>query len=239
MPANKGEGGRAEKGSQLQMQLYINEHQEELTRGVLDALPSLAEQRQSIDWVSPCASDSYREYQDARFLEAVGLADLTSSLKEFWPAGGPVWDGLAKVTTKDGRAGVLLAEGKSYPQELYGGGSTAGKSGSERGVANLARIEEALDVTAKWAGASSSGWTIKSQLYQTANRLAHLYWLRTVTKTPAWLVHVLFVDDPTLDEPRRTSRTAWDEAMREADRELGLGAPVPHAGHVCLKGRVA
>lgn len=249
MPAEKSEDGRAEKGSQLQMQLYINEHQEELTRGVLDALPSLAEQQQSIDWVSPLQADSYREYRDGRFLQAVGLADLTPSLKEFWPARGPVWDGLARVTTKDGRSGVLLAEGKSYPQELRGGGSAAAlplphrddeppAEPSQASKENRIRIETALASTARWAEATAANW-ITSPLYQTANRLAHIYWLREETGTPAWLVHVLFVNDPFCDESDRTSRTAWENALHEADRALGLEAPVPNVGHVYLDVKTA
>jgi hypothetical protein len=35
-----------------------------------------------------------------------------------------------------------------------------------------------------------------SSVYQSANRYAHLYWLRD-KGIDAWLVHVLFCDDPT------------------------------------------
>lgn len=72
------------------------------------------------------------------------------------------------------------------------------------------------------------------RLYQMSNRLAHLYWLRSVLGGRAWLVHLLFVDDPH----GPTTRDEWTAAMEGANEELGLAATaVPHVGHVLLPAR--
>jgi hypothetical protein len=71
-------------------------------------------------------------------------------------------------------------------------------------------------------------------LYQTANRLAHLYWLREVVGARAWLVHLLFVDDPH----GPSTREEWVSAMETANEQLGLGGTtVAHVGHVLLDAR--
>lgn len=49
-----------------------------------------------------------------------------TDLKQFWPTGGPHWDALAVIDLEGAlRPGVLLLEGKSYPEELYGSGCQA------------------------------------------------------------------------------------------------------------------
>lgn len=225
------------------MQLYANRHPEALTESVLDALSDLAAQRPRLSWVSPLERDSYREYQDAGFLRAVGLEHLASDLADFWPAGGPVWDGLAVAELASGKRGVVLAEAKSYPEELYGAGSKAGESGSEQAIANRDKIVEALRETQDWLGLghlNPEAWMgplsedrAASSLYQTANRLAHLYWLVEKADQQAWLVHVLVEEDPTF---RATSRGDWEAALRAADEHLGLESTAPRVGHAFLPG---
>ena len=61
-------------------------------------------------WISPLASDDYREYQDAEFLRRIGLKQYVDGLAAFWPKGGAVWDGLATVTGMGGRQGVSRAQ---------------------------------------------------------------------------------------------------------------------------------
>lgn len=117
--------GRAEKGSQLQTQIYVNRRQEDLDKACLKALPSLATRRPRIRWASPLERDSFREYYDKSFLRAAGRGELTDLLKRFWPANGPHWDAFAIVETVEGSTGVLLAEGKNYPGEMR---STMGAS---------------------------------------------------------------------------------------------------------------
>lgn len=82
-----------------------------------------------ISWKSPLREENYNEYRDAEFLQRVGLAQLKEALKEFWPAGGPRWDGLAVYETASGRSeGVILVEGRSDPDEFYSDGCDAGRS---------------------------------------------------------------------------------------------------------------
>ena len=107
----------AVKGSQLQIQLYVNRHSAELTRAILDTFPDLAAKTSELDWKAPLERDGFDEPQDLRFLTAIGCERLADSLRAFWPAGGPVWDALAI-----GRGGeVVLVEAKSHPAEIYGG----------------------------------------------------------------------------------------------------------------------
>jgi hypothetical protein len=116
------------------------------------------------------------------------LPDLSGMLAELWPQGGPVWDALARVTLHGSRGpGVLLVEAKSYPQELYSNGCCA--SEVSRG-----QIVRALQNTQRWLGVEQTDWT--GPLYQSANRLAHLYFLREVAGVPTWFVNLCFAGDP-------------------------------------------
>ena len=82
------------RGSQLQTQLYVNRRADELSRVVLEALPSLGERWPSIRWVTPL-EPGFAEPRDQAFLEALELGELSENLRQFWPKGGPVWDALA------------------------------------------------------------------------------------------------------------------------------------------------
>ncbi len=137
MPSNKSrvdELGRAFAGSQLQVQIYVNCRQKELSRALLNALPSLASLSPRVRWVSPREKKGFVEYKDAEFLRAVGLGHLAPKLKEFWPFRGPNWDALAfvEVEMSPGGRGVVLVEAKSHPSEIYGGGCQASSPKSLR-----------------------------------------------------------------------------------------------------------
>jgi len=220
--------GRAYAGSQLQIQLWINRRSRELTQSVLAVLPSLASLDPRVRWVSPLESSGFVEYHDHDFLRAVGLERCAPELSRFWPRGGPVWDALAAVETTrtpDCR-GVLLVEAKSHVSEVYGCGCKASARSRKR-------IEAALELTKRWLGASSDAdWT--GALYQSANRLAHLYFFREVMGVPAWLINVYFVNDP--HSP--TSRAEWEVALAGIRAQLGLaGISVPHAADLFLRAR--
>jgi hypothetical protein len=221
--------GRAEKGSQLQTQIYVNRRRAELDMAILAAVPSLSVQKPALTWASPLEAQSYREYHDAKFLRAVGLEALMPLLEDFWPSRGPHWDALAIVQRSIREPGVLLFEAKSYPEELEGGGLKATSPASKE------KICRALKATQDWLAIPESkrdAWT--GPHYQTANRLAHLYWLRKVADIDAWLVHLLVVNDPTF---RRTPRAKWDSAVNSMKRILGLDEGfVPHFGHAYVDG---
>lgn len=212
--------GLAYAGSQRQIQMYINWRTSELSAAVSDALQTQGMNATSIQWVSPLEADNYSEHRDAEFLEKIGAGHLASKLKEFWPRGGPCWDALARVNG----GGCILVEAKSHVREVYGSGCGASDD-------SLAVIVASLDRTKSWLGVRpDTNWL--GPLYQSANRLAHLYFLREIGKINAFLVNVYFVNDP--HSP--TTRQQWDEGIEIANSTLGIGSQTPFTGSVFLSG---
>lgn len=220
--------GRAYAGSQLQIQIYVNRRAGELTRRILDCLPSLASLKAPVRWVSPLEEQRFIEYQDRASLQALGLEHLAGPLSRFWPRGGPIWDALAIVEIGGDlrHRGAVLVEAKSHPSEIYGGGCRASPKSRRK-------IEAALEQTKRWLGVPRDvDWT--GPLYQSANRLAHLYFLSKVVGVPAWLVNVYFMGD----SHSPTSREEFGAALGKIKAELGLtGIVVPHAADLFLKAR--
>lgn len=218
--------GRAFKGSQLQVQIYVNRRRSELEFKLRAEIATLDQAAERIEWVSPLEAERFSEYQDVAFLRAVGLGQHALKLAAFWPArGGPVWDGLARIHLRAGGEGVLLLEGKSYPKELYGRGCTAKAESSKQ------LIRSALEQTQDWLALPVGADSWLGRLYQSANRLAHLYFLREVIGVEAWLVHTCFVND--LDHVP-VDEAAWRQGLEQAERELGLAAASPYAGAAFL-----
>lgn len=219
----------ADKGSQLQMQLLANNEPSKLQSEVLEALPSLKIHEPQLRWVSPLEKDGFREYKDADFLDAIGLSALGPLLKQFWPDRGPHWDGLAIVERRSGDFGVLLVEAKAHTEEIKSGGMRASANASKQ------QIQRAIHATQNWLTVpekTRGNWY--GENYQTANRIAHLYWLRQVAGIDAWLLHLLVVEDRTYIP---TPREAWSSAIAEVENELGLNEGfVPHYGHAFING---
>jgi hypothetical protein len=65
------------------------------------------------------------------------------------------------------------------------------------------------------------------RLYQSANRLAYLYFLRGLAGVQASLLHACFVNDT---EHVPIGEAAWRRALEKAERELGLAEVSPYAG---------
>jgi hypothetical protein len=204
--------GRAYAGSQRGIQYWVNERASELSSAMLNAFGSdtVAD---SAQWVSPLKQARYREFRDGAFLEAIGQAHMREELAKFWPSRGPVWDAIAithGIGSEPGR--VFLIEAKSYPAEVYGSGCMAKADGD-----SFKQIVAALDKTAEWLGvARLDSWT--GRLYQSANRIAHVYFLREELGLDARLVNVCFVNDPIAP----TSIEAWDSASRSFRKDLGI-----------------
>lgn len=131
---------------------------------------------------------------------------------------------------------VVLVEAKSHPKEVYGGGTQAGEVSRERieqAIRSLQRELELEERPERWLDALRPDEPGHSSVYQSANRYAHLFWLRQ-EGVLAWLVHVLFVEDPTHGS---TTRAQWEEALPKIEADLGLqDVTIPHAGHVFLPG---
>jgi hypothetical protein len=210
--------GRARRGSRRQLQDYVNEHEGVLTTAVIEALPHrFQELGAHIRWVSPIAQDDYTEYRDAGFLRAVGLGDSADELATFWPSGAPSWDALAIISDSDGRIrpNVVLVEAKSHIPEIYG-------SGCQAGTHSRVVIEKALAASKHWCGArTDADWT--GPLYQSANRLAHLYFIRERLKRQAWLVNLYFINDPI----GPADHVAWNAELQKVKDSLGLTSKVP------------
>jgi hypothetical protein len=182
------EHGRAFAGSQLQLQIYVNRRPHELATAIFATLNPKPPVNSMIAWVSPLESDQFVEYCDSDFLRVLGLSLFTKQLSDFWPNGGPNWDGLAIIRHEDKDFGYLLVEAKSYVDEMQS--SCAAKAPSP-----LAKIESSLVQTKLWLRvAKDTDW--KKHFYQSANRMAHLYFFREVIKQKAWLVNLCFTSDP-------------------------------------------
>ena len=216
--------GFAYAGSQMQVALYVNERREELNEAIVREVPELA--RAQLTWVSPLRAERYAEYKNGAALKALDLYRHRDALK-LLASGGPVWDGLAQVRLENGRRGVLLIEGKSYPDELRGPGSAA------TAQASIDLIAVSLAETRHWLkveNAFAEAWL--GELYQSANRLAYLYFLRERLGIPAWLIHLLFVNDPRSP----TSEPTWRPALDAVEHELGLANRVDGYAHVYVPG---
>ena len=161
----------------------------------------------NVRWLSPVAGDSYREYRDGQVLEKLGRIDLRGALAEFWPARGPVWDGLAVFETGQ----CLLVEAKAHVPELASPGCKASEP-------SLQWIRDALEeVRAAIAPRSTAKWT--GTFYQYANRLAFLYFLRK-HGVDAHLAHVFFVNAVDVSGP--TDPAEWRGAVHLLQAALGL-----------------
>lgn len=143
--------GRAMRGSQRQLQDYVNLAPSLLDDAIFSALPDKIQQNSpTIRWVSPLASEQFREYRDADFLGVLGLGEFSKELENFWPGYGPCWDALGILTTSiPGSLPIaLLVEAKSHVQEIYGNGCQAGET--TRGL-----IQTSLNAAKSWCGANA------------------------------------------------------------------------------------
>ncbi len=216
-------GGRAFAGSQLQVQIYVSRKPDVLSEAVSRALAASGKSAPSVRWTAPLEAELFKEPVDQAFLVALGLEDAAESLRQFWPSGGPNWDALAVLGSGARLDGVLLVEAKSYPEEVYGSGCQATDPKS------IETIERSLAAAQKWFGATGSDWT--GRLYQYANRLAHVYFLRQELGVDAWLANLCFTDDVTM---RPTTAAHWRRVLPSFKRELGFVGEVPWVVDVVL-----
>lgn len=160
----------------------------------------------AVEWLSPVRSDDFSEYRDAAFLRFIGQPRLALQLPDFWPNGGPQWDGI-------GRSGdqIILVEAKAHLAEFF-------SSGTKAGVKSRPLIQQSLDRTKNSLGARDiSDWT--ELFYQYANRLAWLKWLRD-NGVDARLLFVSFIGDADMGGPKRSD--VWQAAFKTAEHALGL-----------------
>ncbi len=176
-----------------------------------------------IRWLSPLACDRYAEYYDQAFLDRLDLRDLCVPLSDFWPAGGPRWDGLAR--SESGK--IVLVEAKAYVEEMVDFRSSASRD-------SLAQIERSLQrAKTAYRAAAAAPWG--APLYQLANRIAHLYFLTELNGIDAYLLLLSFADAP--DVPAPCSVEQWEGAHRLSMKCLGLGTGACRGriGHVAWR----
>jgi hypothetical protein len=216
--------GRALCGSRRQLQDYVNHLPHCLNEAIRRALPAgLYPAEAHIEWLSPLESDNYRAYRNRPFLEQLGLGAAADRLSAYWPRLGPCWDGLGLLNgLRQCRREILLVEAKSHVDEVEGLGCRAS-------AASMPLILEAFRETREWLRAEeTAAWL--GPLYQTANRLAHLHFLRNRLGLPAWLVQVYFLNDPT----GTASRADWLPAIAGVHARLGLPSRPPFTVDVFL-----
>lgn len=196
----------ARKGSQRWLQVAVNRRPHVIDEP-LRAAASLPHAAQ-ITWLSPVESDAFVEYFDASMCDRLGL-HLTKPLHEFWPAGGPRWDGLARASTGD----VFLLEAKAHIGEMVSPASRASE-------ASRAKIGEALRAVQREIapGADEVDWT--GRFYQYANRLAHLHFLRQQNGIPAHLVLVYFLNAADVNGP--SEQAEYEGAIHVIEHYLGV-----------------
>ena len=172
-----------------------------------------------IQWLSPLASDQHAEYYDESVHERLGITNLRVPLHDFWPAGGPRWDALAR--TASGK--LVLVEAKAHIDEIVDYGTRAG---AESAVKINAALESAKSA---YGARAEAPW--HTPFYQYANRLAHLYYLRGLNELDAYLVFLYFAN--ATDVPSPCSVERWQGAIQTVQRSLGL--PGDHVYRGSLK----
>ena len=159
-----------------------------------------------IEWFSPLRQDDFAEYRDGAFLDRLGLSHLSGALSEFWPRRGPQWDALGRAGTR-----VVIAEAKAHVGEFL-------SPATQASAPSRAKIERAFEtVRAELGVRNDTKWT--EVLFQYANRLAHLWFLRNAA-VEAELVFVDFLGDDEMNG--RKSAEVWEAAFMVADHALGL-----------------
>jgi len=198
--------GIAERGSQKWLQYLINSKPELINEDIAASVAGI--NLKDIVWLSPLRDDDYAEYRDRAFLRRLKLDLEKVTLPEFWPRGGPVWDGLARAGSN-----ILLVEAKAHIPELNTSPIKASQKSREQ-------IFKSLQETKEYLGSRTHvDWS--SCFYQYTNRIAHLHLLRTLNKVEAWLVNIYFVDDKDINGPQ--SPEEWQGAIRLMKSHLGLG----------------
>lgn len=197
----------AKRGSQKWLQKTINKFPK-LINSLLSQQIGLQSTDQ-ITWLSPLEDDQYAEYQDQAFLNCLNIKLKKVPLLEFWPSGGPVWDGLGRSRSEN----IFLVEAKAHISELV-------SSPTEAASNSLNKIQYSLKQTKQFLnGKNNIDWS--QDFYQYTNRLAHLYLLRELNSIPVFLIFIYFVNDNDTNGPQSVEE--WIGAIKLLHAYLGIG----------------
>lgn len=197
----------AAKGSQRWLQLAINRRPDLIDAHLRTAIgfaPHVA-----IEWLSPLASENFVEYSEELTFQRLGVRLARRPLQDFWPTGGPRWDGLARASTGD----VLLVEAKAHIGEMVSTATRASEPARSKIVESLRSVQQEIA-----PGAEAVDWA--GTFYQYTNRLAHLHLLRLQNDIPAHLVYVYFLHATDVSGP--TERAEYEGALKVIDHYLGV-----------------
>jgi hypothetical protein len=205
----------AKAGSQRWIQVAINKRPELLLTALRKA--GAISESTTVNWASPLEADGCCEYRDAIALEKAGISGLAiRSLRDFWPARGPVWDAIGR--TSDGSA--IFVEAKAHIPE-------AASPGTRATPESLKLISRSLEEARRWyAPKATASWS--ATFYQYGNRLAHHYFLTEVNEVSSKLVFLYFTNDPDMKGPE--SECEWRGAVRLLHAALGLPAHLETRG---------
>lgn len=192
------------KGSLKWIQNVINSCPDVLNRPIIQLIDG--GEAHPIEWLSPRADDDYAEYRDQAFLDLLGIKLSERKLQDFWPRRGPQWDALGHI---EGKA-YFLVEAKAHVSEII-------SSSQAQSPASKALIEKSLNETKSFLNLKPYV-DLTRGLYQYANRLAHLYFLRELNDVPAYLVFAYFLNDHTHIS---TTRDEWNGALHLMHAILG------------------
>lgn len=213
MARNTDSNGQALKGSQFQIQQYVNI--EKYTNILDQEIKSYVPEISKITWVSPIKKEKYKEYSHS-FFEPLKFQDSICEYNNFWPKSTAHWDALATVELKGiNNEAVLLVEAKSHLNEI----NSRCKSKNKK---NLSTINHSLEETRKWLCVQQNEDIWLNKYYQLSNRLAHLYFITQRRKKKAWLLNIYFINDTTLDKNKQTSQMQWEENILKVEQEMGL-----------------
>ena len=211
-------------GSQYQLRRWVLERPDQLTADLLRRSDTLRAWASTIEWLSP-NEETGAELRD----EAWGLVGLPADSPQqagWWPADGPVWDGVARVQGPGGAIGGIFVEAKGRAGELIGGGMKATAEQSIKTIRSaLAEVQAHLSVV------PSEEWL--RACYQPANRLAFLWYARHKCQpsAPVWLVSLYFLGERYQTAVGKqvgpASEQDWQSIIGELHRRMGLPA-TPH-----------
>ena len=81
------------------------------------------------------------------------------------------------------------------------------------------KIFKSLAMTAEYIGAAYNPVLWTDEMYQTANRLAHLYFLNKELGVKARLIYLIFLNDNTVAS-RGETKEKWQTAIEVAERHI-------------------
>ena len=201
------------RGSQRWLQIAVNRFPDVIDDAISGSMG--LDQHEKIEWLSPLESEDFIEYRDQAFLERLGINPRHRQLSDFWPARGPVWDGLARTS-----AGCSLQiEAKANIPEFDSSPTRVSGRSLTKITEALGKIRTFLRIRAE------TDWTIC--FYQYANRLSHLYFLKELNGIDAALVFVYFSGDTTIPSRDPVSREGWKAAIGLATNHLGIRLSSP------------